>query len=189
MCVPINISGERWLLVQRSFDFNRALFSAIFYSQLLLHDLQPDKLGRWISRLGLRSFQSWDTSEETKWQITVSKKWKSVHFQGTYSVSWSYQGPPGCVWLYRGGERVTEAYVANIMVPFFPHLRFCQDDAIQWLSFPVVALGPRRYCRVAERRWKLIVLDAAFMCCPLPVWAVTMCYDVLQQCVALSQFE
>ena len=56
---------------------------------------------------------------------------KGVHFQGTYNVSWSYQGPPDCAWLYRGGERVAEAYVANIMVPFFPHLRFCQDDAIQ----------------------------------------------------------
>ena len=36
--------------------------------------------------------------------------------QGTYSISWSYQGPPGCVWLYRGGERVSEALVANMMV-------------------------------------------------------------------------
>ena len=44
--------------------------------------------------------------------------------QGTYSISWSYQGPPGCVWLYRGGERVSEAFVANMMVGQIFNLAF-----------------------------------------------------------------
>ena len=170
MCVPINISGERWLLDQRPFNFNQALFSAIFYSQLLLHDLQPDKLGRWISRLGHRSFHSWDTCEKTKRQITVSKKWKGVHFQGTYSVSWSYQGPPGCVWLYRGGERVTEAYVANIMVPFFPIWDFAKTMQYNDCLFQLLHLDPGDTVELQSD-------DGSSSC------------STLLLCVALSQFE
>ena len=36
--------------------------------------------------------------------------------QGTYSVSWHYQGELGCLWLYRNGERMSEAVAASSLV-------------------------------------------------------------------------
>ena len=43
---------------------------------------------------------------------------------GTYSIAWGYHGPPGGLWLYRGGERVVESLAGRMLVspPPLPQL-------------------------------------------------------------------